>query len=121
MNTDINKDLRYIFNNLTNGRTVEFIYAPKNISKFYKRDFRKHPVYGYYNKFYLTKQNNRLSFLSENKKKVNSTAPQQDALNLFNQYYNNPDFSTMIALTDNRYNNLIFYNSDTGQFYVDNT
>ena len=124
MNKNIYRDMKYILNNLKNGRTVEFIYAPKDISKYYKRDFIKHPIYGYYNKFYLTKENNRLNIISENNMKVNSTSPQKDALNLFYEYYNDPEFSTMVALTENRYNNnsynnLIFYNSDTGHFYVD--
>lgn len=106
----------HLIANLTKGRTIEFIYAPKDISKYYKKDFVKHPRFGYYNKFYLTK-NDQFRLFDENRKQVNTKRPRSHALKLFNYYYENPDFSTMIALTDDKGNNLVFYNSDTGEYY----
>ena len=106
-----------ILNHLINNTTIEFIYAPKYGVKFNKKKYIKHPFYGYYNKFFLKKKNNKLSFISERGIKKQTKTPMKDALNLFQKYYNNPDFSTMIALTDENDNNLIFYNTDTEQYY----
>ncbi len=110
--------MKYILDNLKDGRRVKFIYAPKNISKYYKDDFIKHPLYGYYNNFYLINENNNLYFVSEDGNILYTNNPKKAALDLFYEYYYDPNFSTMVALTDKIDNNLIFYNSDTGDFYT---
>jgi len=112
------RDINYILSNLSNGRTVEFVYAPKDISKYYESDFIYDPRYGYYNKFYLTNDNGKTRFIASNNRAVSTNTPSKDALRLFDYYYKNPDFGTMIALTDNEGNNLIFYNSDNGTYYL---
>jgi hypothetical protein len=116
---NIDEDINDILNNLENGRTVKFIYAPKNTSKINERDFINHPLYGYYNNFFLKKNNNKLELYTEDNKKIKTNAPKKLALDMFYSYYDSPDFSTMIALTDNFDNNLIFYNSDIGKYSTD--
>ena len=59
-----------------------------------------------------------MQFFNEYGKKSKTTQPRAEALKLFNYYRKNPEFSTMVALTDNQDENLIFYNSDTGVFYT---
>ena len=48
---------------------------------------------------------------------VKSKDAVNQAVDLFYSYYNDPKFSTMIALTDSRGNNLVFYDSDKNAFY----
>lgn len=116
----ITNDMNYILKSLKNNRTVEFIYAPKDISKYNKSEFMYNPRFrSWYNKFYLTKSNNKMKFLDENGSIIRTRTPRADAVNLFYDYYEDPDFSTMVALTDARGDNLIFYDSDKGQFYRD--
>jgi hypothetical protein len=116
-NKNIKNDMEYILGNLKNGRSIKFIYAPKNIYQHNKADFIKHPLYGYYNNFYLTQRKNELYFENENGEYYEINNP-EEALDLFYKYYNDPTFSTMVALVDDKkQKNIIFYNSDNGDFF----
>jgi len=120
MSTKIQDDIDYIMKNLKNGRTIEFIYAPKNIRGFDESDFIYDPRFdSHYNKFYLEKSGNKLRFRDEDGKIVKIKSPGAKAKKLFYDYYYDPEFSTMVGLVDEYGDNLIFYDSDKGVFYRD--
>ena len=119
MNNYIKQDMKYIMDNLKNNTTIEFIYSPKNIRQHRKSDYMWHPVHkAWFNKFYLTKYNGRLQFIDEDGNVINTRTPRKGALELFYEYFYDPQFSTMVVLRDDIYGeNIIFYDSDKEQFY----